>query len=118
MTSNRDAYRQLREEPALVDSMRRVEERLNGMELFWIPQERIAEIAPQVQEGDVIAITTRTDGLDVSHTGFATWVDGELHLLHAPDVGQPVEVSSRPLAQRIQAMRQQSGIMVARPVQP
>jgi hypothetical protein len=118
MTSNRNAYRQLRDDPVLVDSMRRVEERLNGMELYWIPQERIAEAAPGIEEGDIIAITTRVEGLDVSHTGFATWVDGRLHLLHAPDVGQPVEVSSRPLAERIQAMRQQTGIMVARPLEP
>jgi hypothetical protein len=117
MTSNRDAYRQLREDPALLDSMRAIEERLNREQRFWIPQERIAEVAPQIQEGDIIAITTRIEGLDISHTGLATWVDGRLHLLHAPDVGQPVEISTRPLAERIQAQRLQSGIMVVRPLE-
>jgi hypothetical protein len=118
MSSNHDAYPRLRESAALVDSMRAVEERLNRDEFFWIPQERIAEVAPRIAEGDIVAITTRIEGLDVSHTGFATWVDGRLHLLHAPDVGQPVEVSTRPLAERIRAMPRQTGIMVARPLEP
>lgn len=118
MSSNRGAYLQLRENPALVDSMRAIEERLNAEPLYWIPEDRIAEVAPQIREGDIIGITTRIEGLDISHTGLATWVDGQLHLLHAPDVGQPVEVSTRPLAERILANRQQNGIMVARPLEP
>jgi len=117
MTSNRDAYRQLREEPALVAEMRGIEQRLNEQTLFWIPQQRIADVESDIREGDIIAITTRIDGLDISHTGLATWVGGRLHLLHAPDVGQPVEVSTRPLAERIRAQRLQTGIMVARPVE-
>jgi hypothetical protein len=117
MTTNREAYRQLRDDPALVDAMRGVEERLNREELFWIPERRIAEVAPRIREGDIIAITTRIEGLEISHTGLATWVDGRLHLLHAPDVGQPVEISQRPLADRIRAQRQQTGIMVARPLE-
>jgi hypothetical protein len=117
MTSNRDAYRQLREDPALVDSMRTIEQRLNRERRYWIPQDRIAEVAPRIQEGDIIAITTRIEGLDVSHTGLATWIEGRLHLLHAPDVGQPVEISTRPLAERIRASRLQTGIMVARPLE-
>jgi hypothetical protein len=117
MTSNSHAYRQLQEDPALVDSVRQIEERLNQEQLFWIPQDRIAAVASRIQEGDIIGITTAIDGLDISHTGLATWVDGRLHLLHAPDVGQPVEISTRPLAERIRASRLQNGIMVARPVE-
>jgi hypothetical protein len=116
MTSNRDAYRQLRQDPALVDSMRRIEEELTRQSRHWIPQERIAAAAAGIQEGDIIGITTGIDGLDISHTGLATWVDGRLHLLHAPDVGQPVEISRRPLAEHLRANRLQTGIVVARAI--
>jgi len=43
-------------------------------------------------------------------------VDGELHLLHAPLVGDSVEISQVSLAERIQGLSGQDGIMVARPV--
>jgi hypothetical protein len=118
MSTNRHAYRQLQEEPALVDSIRRVEAALNAREWYWIPQDRIEAVESRIQEGDVIGITTSIAGLDVSHTGLATWVNGRLHLLHAPDVGQPVEISRRPLAERIQGIRLQTGIVVARPLAP
>jgi hypothetical protein len=54
-------------------------------------------------------------GLDVVHTGFAVWEHGRLHLLHAPLKGSSVEISALPLADRIQGIPTQSGVMVARP---
>lgn len=116
MTSNREAYRQLRENPSLVDSVRGVELALNEREWYWIPQDRIDEAAPGIQEGDIIGITTSIAGLDVSHTGLATWVADRLHLLHAPDVGHPVEISAQPLGDKVRTSRLQTGIVVARPI--
>jgi hypothetical protein len=116
MSSNRDAYRQLRENPALVDSIRQIEATLNDGAWYWIPQDRIDEVAEGIQEGDIIGITTAIAGLDVSHTGLATWVDGRLHLLHAPDVGHPVEISAQPLGEKIRTSRLQTGIVVARAI--
>ena len=55
-------------------------------------------------------------GLDIAHTGLALWVDGKLHLMHAPLVGTVVEISKLPLADRIQGIEGQDGIMVARPL--
>jgi len=118
MTSNREAYRQLAADEAEVERMREVERRLNAESLFWIPGAEIARIEDGILEGDIIGITTAVDGLDISHTGLATWRGGRVHILHAPDVGQPVEVSRRPLAERVAANRMQTGIMVARPLEP
>jgi hypothetical protein len=116
MSNNSDAYRQLRERPELVDSIRMLEAALNAREWYWIPQDRIAGVESQIEEGDIIGITTAIQGLDISHTGLATWRNGRLYILHAPDVGQPVEISRQPLAERIRGSRLQNGIMVARPV--
>jgi len=58
------------------------------------------------------------DGLDIAHTGLALWHDGRLHLLHAPLVGDTVEISPLPLAERMKGIRGQKGIRVARPVAP
>jgi hypothetical protein len=115
MSSNPDAYRQLDEEPALIDEIREVEARLSAGERLFIPQERIAEVEDQIRTGDVIAAVSTVDGLDIAHTGFAIQHAGRLHLLHAPLVGESVEISERPLADRIQRISGQNGIRVARP---
>lgn len=106
--------------PALQDSstfvtIQLVEARLNsGTARYVIPKAAIGAVVNGIRDGDIIAAASTVDGLDVSHTGFAIWKDGQLHLLHAPLTGSPVEVSPLPLAERIQAISSQWGIMVAR----
>jgi hypothetical protein len=75
-------------------------------------------VAAGIRDGDVIAATSTVAGLDVAHTGLALWVDGSLHLLHAPLVGDSVEISTVPLAERILSINGQDGILVARPMEP
>ena len=54
----------------------------------------------------------------MAHTGIAIWDDGVLRLMHAPLVGDSVQISEVPLAERIRGISRQDGIMVARPLQP
>lgn len=115
MSTHPDAYEKLADEERL-DAIRRVEAELNEGERYYVPQERIAEVAPRIRSGDVIAATSSVEGLDVAHTGLAIRVDGRLHLLHAPLVGEAVQISDVPLAERIQRIDGQDGIMVARPI--
>jgi hypothetical protein len=118
MTSNPTAYRQLQEDPANVEAIAAVEARLNAEPRYFIPQEEIAAAAPGIRNGDVIAAVSTLEGLDIAHTGIALWHSGRLHLLHAPLVGETVELSARPLAERMMGISSQKGIMVARPLDP
>lgn len=114
MSSHPGSYRQLAE-PGVLEQIRTMEARLNaGPARWYLPEDRIASVASQIHDGDVIAATSTLPGLDVAHTGIALWKDGELHLLHAPLVGKSVELSTLPLAQRILDLKAQDGIMVAR----
>ncbi len=115
MTTHVRAYRQLAD-PANVAAMRKVEARLSREPRWFIPQDRIAAAAPGIRAGDIIAATSTVPGLDVAHTGLAVWVHGKLHLLSAPDVGTTVRISREPLAERIQGLHSEDGIMVARPL--
>jgi hypothetical protein len=114
MSSHAGSYRQLAD-PGVAESIQAIEARLNaagGRRI--VPEGAIAAIADQVRDGDVIAATSTLPGLDVAHTGIAVWRQGKLHLLHAPLVGKSVELSALPLADRIQAIAAQDGIMVGR----
>jgi hypothetical protein len=114
MTTHADAYRQLAD-PDVAAEIGRIEATLSGQQRYYIPEGSIAAVARGIQDGDIIAATSTLDGLDIAHTGIAIWIGGQLHLMHAPLVGSVVEISERPLAERLQAIRAQDGIMVARP---
>lgn len=115
MTTHAESYRQL-SDPGVVEAIRGIERRLSESPRYYIPQDRIAEIEDGIREGDIIAATSSLEGLDVAHTGIAIRVDGRVHLMHAPLVGKAVEISELPLAERIQGIGGQDGIMVARPL--
>lgn len=118
MTTHPDGYRQLREDPAILPVLGEIEARLSMEPRYFVPQDRIAQVADGIQDGDIIAATSTVAGLDVAHTGIAVWRDGALHLLHAPLVDGVVEVSEVPLAERVRSIAGQDGIMVARPLSP
>jgi hypothetical protein len=115
MTRNVAAYRQLSDE-GVVDEIRSIEMTLSGRERHYIPQDQIDAVAHNIRNGDIIAATSTLEGLDIAHTGLALWVDGRLHLMHAPLVGSVVEISELPLADRLKRIEAQDGIMVARPL--
>jgi hypothetical protein len=117
MTTHPDAYRQLGEDPTFLTELREVEARLSAEPRSYIPEDRIALIEDRIQDGDIIAATSTMAGLDIAHTGIALWRDGRLHLLHAPLAGGVVQISEIPLAERIQRIDGQDGVMVARPLE-
>jgi hypothetical protein len=125
MSDHPDAYRQVAEDPAVLESIRALELGLTTPR-WYIPQDQVEAAAAGgngpgeagIRNGDIIAAKSVLEGLDVAHTGIAVWQGGELHLLHAPLVGDSVEVSPRPLGERLRGIRAQDGILVARPVEP
>ena len=114
MTGHVEAYRQLADTVNL-EAIRQREQELDAIPRYYVPEQDIAAIAGQIETGDVIAATSTQPGLDIAHTGLALWIDGRLHLMHAPLVGRSVEISELPLAERIIDIDGQDGIMVARP---
>jgi hypothetical protein len=117
MSTHPEAYRQLAN-PEYLMAVREAEHRLSGLTRFRIPEGEIQTWMSWIQNGDIIAVTSTVEGLDVAHTGLAYWQGSELHLLHAPLVGEVVEVSRLPLAERILRLGGQDGIRVVRPLEP
>ncbi len=113
MTTNPGSYRQLKN-PTFVEKMKEVEKNVSGFEMKYIPKGKIRNIETKIKDGDIIAFTTDIDGLDVSHTGFAIFQNGRLHLLHASTRTNMVEISPVPLDEYLAPLRRVTGILVAR----
>jgi hypothetical protein len=117
MSTHPEAYRQL-SNPLNLGAIQERERNLSGLIRYRIPEEEITARSVGIQDGDIIAATTTVDGLDVAHTGLAIWRGDALFLLHAPLVGESVEVSTIPLADRILRIEGQDGIRVVRALEP
>ncbi|MFK5973752.1 MAG: DUF1460 domain-containing protein [Flavobacteriaceae bacterium] len=90
---------------------------LNTEAICILPQDQIEAKEHLIRSGDIIALTTAIDGLDITHTGIATREkDGRIHLLHAATGSMKVEVSELPLAEYLKKIKKNTGIMVARPL--
>ncbi|MDH3272433.1 MAG: DUF1460 domain-containing protein [Gemmatimonadota bacterium] len=117
MSTHPEAYRQLAD-PENLEAIRLIERLLTARGRYVIPEDRIAAIEGRLRNGDIVAATSTIDGLDVAHVGLVLRIDGAVRLLHAPLVGDSVQVSERSLSDRILAIEGQDGIMVARPLAP
>lgn len=118
MSTHPEAYRQLRENPEFVALIAAQEKELSARAQFFIPKEKLRFREEHIEDGDILAITTTIEGLDVSHTGIAVQQNGRLHMLHAPDVGYRVTITELPLTDYLATKKTQSGVIVARPVEP
>jgi hypothetical protein len=115
MGTHRNSYPALAEESNWV-AVREVEQELSQLPLWILPQGQISEQEYLLQDGDIIALATDIDGLDVTHTGLAMRLaDDRIHLLHASTVGEVV-ISEKPLADYLKGIKRNIGIIVARPV--
>lgn len=83
--------------------------------LCYIPQADILEQENNIQSGDIIALATSIKGLDVTHTGIAMrQPNGRIHLLHASSSGE-VKITLVPLVDYLKKVKNNIGIIVARP---
>ncbi|NBB99432.1 MAG: DUF1460 domain-containing protein [Bacteroidetes bacterium] len=114
MSAHRSAYRQLAASDSLYAELLQVEQSIAAQPRYFIPQDRIRDVYNALQAGDIIALATDIDGLDVSHTGLVyRGPEGSVGLLHA-SLEDGVKVSLD-LQRYVQNNRHQTGIVVARP---
>ena len=114
MTANRELYPHL-ESAENYDQMIQIEKALREQPIVYVPKKMLTSSEKNIQHGDIIALATSITGLDVTHTGFASReADGRIYLLHASSKGE-VELSPIPLLQYLEGVKNNTGILVARP---
>lgn len=117
MSENRESYPRFATNDSLYQCIIDAEADLREVELFYIPEDRIAEAYGKLQAGDIIATATHIGGLDVTHTGLVyDQENGRKGLLHASTSGG-VKVSPD-LQSYVQGVGVTIGIIVARPLEP
>jgi len=113
MTQHRESY------PALEDAgqyrqMRAIEKRITARVTHFLPREKLRSVEDQILDGDLLAITTNMDGMDVAHVGLALRLRRRVHLLHASRLAGKVLISPETLYGYLMKKKERTGVMVAR----
>jgi len=114
MSTHPGSYAQLNNNPALVDSISRIEKEIASRAYYYIPKEQVEVIEPKLEEGMIVAITSGVTGLDIAHVGFLVRKNGRIHLLHASSDAGKVIIGEKPLSEYLAGNKKQTGIMVLR----
>jgi hypothetical protein len=84
--------------------------------MYYIPEEKLAEVENSLQDGDIAGITTTINGMDISHVVILQRVAGRIHILHASSAAKKVILSEETLDEYLKSSKSATGIMVARPL--
>lgn len=114
MSTHRDNYRLLRNNLLLTAQIAEIEKAWKDVSVSYIPKACLNASFEKlgIKNGDILAITTNTKGLDVVHTGFAIWMGSKLHLLHASSAMKKVILDPQPLFDYSKNKKAHTGVRV------
>jgi hypothetical protein len=114
ITDNPKLYPRSRDSSALAH-IKTAQERINAHTWYHIPKAQVPKIENQIQEGDILVLTSIRGNLDVEHQGFAVRDEkGALRFLHASSTTGRVVVSHREFPEYLMRIKAVSGVMVFR----
>ena len=116
MSTHPAEYPVLKEHPELIPSISEQEKVLTGSGFLYFPKNNIPNLYKHLQHGDIIALTSSIEGVDINHVGIILKKGNEFYLLHAPLSGKKVLVSDGPVTDFLKPASKNNGIMIARPV--
>lgn len=116
MSQHSSLYPFLAKDLISLERMRKIERRWIGYQMPYIPKQKLNEGRDvlRINDGDILAIATNIKGLDVVHIGYACWLNGKLHLLHASSAKKQVILDPVPLFQYSKNKKSHIGIRVIR----
>lgn len=115
MSTHTESYRHLKENNQYIQEITTLEKPYRGINVKYIPKSNIKGTSEKdIKNGDIIAIVTAIEGLDVTHMGFAYWNNNELHMIHASSAAGKVINDAASLNKHLAKNKNNLGIRVFR----
>ena len=114
MSTHTDSYKQLKDSPAEVATIREAELKLNEYDYYLIKKEDIPNVLKDLKDGDILGLNTSVKGLDIAHVGYIYHVDGEVHFIHASYGAKKVVVETKTLVEYANSSKSCDGIRIIR----
>lgn len=95
MTKHVSLYKMLSQHKEWLPGISSMERSVEGKQYRYIPKSALkpsnnALLKQYIHDGDIIAIVTKKQGLDISHIGMASWHKDGLHLINASSIKHKV----------------------------
>lgn len=116
MSTHPADYPVLKAHPELIPLISRHESELSKYDFWYFPKSDFVNLYTNLKHGDIIALTSTIDGVDINHVGIIIKKGNEFYLLHAPLSGKKVLISDGPITDFLKPASKNSGIMIARPI--
>lgn len=115
MTTHRDSYPAMKSD-SIYQGIKNLESGYNMHMFPYISKNNLhkQDVIDSLKSGDIICLTTKIDGLDVSHLGIVQMIDGKPHLLNASSVKKKVVIDKYDLYEMLRGDRNCTGIRVVR----
>lgn len=114
MGNHPDFYPQLKENRTFITQIKQIEKSISAHNYSFIPKDQVANHEEQLLNGDIVALTTRIQGLDVSHLGIIFKKNDKTYLLNASSVLGSVTVTPKTLVEYLNGSKNITGIFVVR----
>ncbi|HEX2747487.1 MAG TPA: N-acetylmuramoyl-L-alanine amidase-like domain-containing protein, partial [Verrucomicrobiales bacterium] len=116
MTTLWKSYRYLRNNPALVPQMAKIEATVSALPVYYIPKSKVAAIESKLAEGDIAGIVTKYQGGVCSHVGLIVRdSEGRAVFLHASKNFKKVTPQGT-ISSYLNTYSSNAGLIVARPL--
>lgn len=116
MSRNSDKYPVLKQNQDLVPIISKIENELSVKGYFYFPKADTINLLNNLQDGDIIGLTTNIQGIDMSHVGIIVSNSGKFQLMHASQSEMKVLISQGSITNFIKPDSKNTGIIIARPV--
>lgn len=114
MSTHPAQYPVLKDHPQMIEQIALQEKEITSHGFWYFPQNDLTNLYRHLQHGDIIALTSSIEGIDINHVGIILKKNEEFYLLHAPLSGKKVLVSEGPISDFIKPGSKNNGIMIAR----
>jgi len=117
MSRHPNSYKQLRLHPQFVKTIAAQERATSGKQFKYLHKSQLGKSQKQlnfIHNGDLVAIVTSKDGLDISHVGIALWQNGTLRFMHASSTHKKVVIEPKPFYNYMQGITTNQGIRLFR----
>ena len=115
MSKHRDLYPALADEDTF-QAIRNVERGYTNHRFPFLKMEwtNMKKLVKDLQEGDIIGIVTKIEGLDIQHMGVVVMVNDEPYLLDASSAGKKVQIEKENLMEYMRHSKTAIGVRVFR----
>ncbi|MDP4625442.1 MAG: DUF1460 domain-containing protein [Akkermansiaceae bacterium] len=117
MTVAWKSYRYLKNNPALIEPMGRVEAWVSKLPVYHVPKDKVRDAEKYLQNGDICAITSTWKGGYTSHVGLIMRVNGRAYFTHATSDNSKGRktIVDRPITDYLTGSSKHAGIIICRP---